>query len=94
MSTTVTVMLIHVFFFIKRIRGYDRRFIKPLLLREKLVSRDEKLLSTFKKINELNVSKMAENPEFVFPSSASMAQLNTMQNLRNQSVSNLLAQSG
>lgn len=78
-------------FFLNRIRVYDRRFIKPFLLREKLVSRDEKLLNTFKKINEMNVSKIAENPEFVLPSTASMLQLSNMQNMRNISVSNLLA---
>lgn len=53
-----------------------------------MLSRDEKLLSTFQKIKELNVNKMAENPEFVFPTSASMAQL---ANLRNESIGNFLA---
>ena len=52
--------------FLKRVRKFDRRFLKPLFMREKFISRDEKLLSTFKKINELNLTKMAEeNPEFV-----------------------------
>lgn len=66
-------------------RTFDRKFFKPFLLREKILSRDEKLLSTFQKIKELNVNKMAENPEFVFPTSASMAQL---ANLRNESIGN------
>lgn len=52
------------------------------------MSRDEKLLNTFKKINEMNVNKMAENPDFVFPSVSSMAQL---ANMRNQSIGNFLA---
>jgi hypothetical protein len=52
------------------------------------MSRDEKLLNTFKKINELNVNKMAENPDFIFPSVASMSNMN-----RNQSIGNFL-QSG
>ena len=69
-------------------RTYDRRFLKPFLLREKLLSRDEKLLNTFKKINELNVNKMVENPEFIFPSSTSMAQLS---NMRNITLGNLLS---
>ena len=69
-------------------RTFDKRFIKPYLLREKFKSRDEKLLNTFKKINEMTVSKMAENPEFMFPSSASMAQLS---NLRNASIGIFLA---
>ena len=71
------------FFF--RVRTFDRKFFKPFLLREKMLSRDEKLLSTFQKIKELNVNKMVENPEFVFPSSVSMAQL---ANLRNESIGN------
>ena len=66
-----------------RVRGFDRKFLKPFLLREKLASRDEKLMNTFKKINESNVNKMIENPDFNFPSISS--------NLCNQSTSNLLA---
>lgn len=50
---------------LSRVRNFDRNYFKPLLLREKAKSKDEKLLSTFKKINELNVNKMAENPDFV-----------------------------
>ena len=46
-------------------RSFDRNYFKPFLLREKEISKDEKLLNTFKKINELNLNKMAENPEFV-----------------------------
>lgn len=34
------------------------------MLRE-VTSKDQKLLETFKKINEFNVVKMAENPQFV-----------------------------
>ncbi len=69
-------------------RGFDKKFLKPFLLREKMVSRDEKLLNTFKKINEMNVNKMTENPDFIFPSVSSMAQLS---NVRDQSTGNLLA---
>jgi hypothetical protein len=58
------------------------------LLREKVLSRDEKLLSTFQKIKELNMNKMVENPEFVFPTSVSFAQLS---NLRNESIGNFFA---
>lgn len=50
-----------------RVRTFDRKYLKPLLLRE-YASNDEKLLNTFKKINEFNVNKMAENPEFVLKS--------------------------
>jgi hypothetical protein len=46
------------------VRSFDKRFIKPILLREKFKSQDEQLLNTFKKINELNLNKMAENPQF------------------------------
>jgi hypothetical protein len=47
-----------------------------------------KLLRTFKNINELNVIKMVdENPEFIFPANASLAQL------RNISMANLAQQS-
>ena len=34
------------------------------MIREKFVSEDEKLLNTFKKITEMNVSKMASKPEY------------------------------
>lgn len=75
-----------------KVRKYDRKFLKPLLLREKFLSRDEKLLSTFKKINELNVNKMAENPDFMLPSLASMQQLPSMSNFhKNSSIGNFLA---
>ena len=38
-----------------------------MFVREKQLTRDEKLLNTFRKINELNMSKMAEaHPEFIF----------------------------
>ena len=43
-----------------------------------MLSRDEKLLSTFQKIKELNMNKMVENPEFVFPTSVSFAQLSNL----------------
>ena len=39
--------------------------MKPLLLRGKHVSKDQKLLDTFQKINELNMNKIAENRELV-----------------------------
>ena len=52
------------------------------------MSKDEKLLNTFKKINEININKMAENPDFIFPSVSSM---NQFSNMRNQSIGNFLA---
>ena len=58
-----------------KVRKYDRKFLKPLLLREKFLSRDEKLLSTFQKIKETNMNKMAEDPDFNLPSLASMQQI-------------------
>ena len=48
-------------------RNFDRKYIRPMLLRE-FNSKDEKLLNAFKKINELNVNKIAENPDFVLRS--------------------------
>ncbi|CAF0750538.1 unnamed protein product [Brachionus calyciflorus] len=74
-----------------KIRNFDRGYIKPFLLREKFLSRDEKLLSTFKKITEANFNKMSENPSFMFQSSQSMAQLNTFAAYRNQSIGNLIS---
>ena len=44
------------------------------------MSTDDKLLNTFKKINEANATKIAEDPHFVLPSSTSVA------NLRNKKV--------
>jgi hypothetical protein len=35
-----------------------------MLIREKFVSEDEKLLNTFKKITEMNVSKMTSKPDY------------------------------
>jgi hypothetical protein len=35
-----------------------------MLIREKFVSEDEKLLNTFKKITEMNVSKMSSKPDY------------------------------
>jgi hypothetical protein len=52
------------------VRGFDRNYLKPFLLREKEISKDEKLLNTFKKINELNLNKMADNPDFILNSSS------------------------
>ena len=71
------------------VRGYDRRFFKPFLLRDKIMSKDEKLLNTFKKINEININKMAENPDFIFPSVSSMNQFSNMRS--NPSIGNFLA---
>lgn len=48
-----------------RVRTYDKRFLKPLLLRGKHVSKDQKLLNTFQKINEFNMNKIAEDKELV-----------------------------
>lgn len=48
-----------------RVRKFDKNFIKRFLLRDKPKSKDEKLLNTFQKINELNLNRMAENPELI-----------------------------
>ena len=53
------------------------------------MSKDEKLLNTFKKINEININKMAENPDFIFPSVSSMNQFSNMRS--NPSSGNFLA---
>lgn len=63
------------YFSINRIRTYDRDFIKPILLRDKGLAKDIKLMSTLQKINELNVNRMAENPIFVLPPSHTYNQL-------------------
>lgn len=47
-----------------RVRSYDKRFLKPILIRNKFKTKDEKLLNTFKKINELNMNKASDNPKF------------------------------
>ena len=72
----------------KRVRHYDKKILKPFLLREKIFSKDDKLLSDFKKINESNIDKLAKDFNYVLPSSASMAQLNMGRNL---SIGNFLA---
>lgn len=75
-----------------KVRKYDRKFLKPLLLREKFLSRDEKLLATFKKINELNVNKMAENPDFMIPTVASLHHISSQANFhKDPTLGNLLA---
>ena len=51
--------------FQNRVRSYDKRFLKPILIRNKFKSKDEKLLNTFKKINELNMNKASDNPKFL-----------------------------
>ena len=56
-------------------RQFDIKFLKPLLLREKFVSKDDKLLSTFKKINEINATKMAEKPDFVLTTASNLERL-------------------
>ena len=73
-----------------KVRKYDRKFLKPLLLREKFLSRDEKLLRTFKNINELNVNKIAENPDFMMPHSIHQSASNS-QFHKNSSLGNFVA---
>lgn len=73
-----------------KVRKYDRKYLKPLFLREKFLSRDEKLLSTFQKIKELNVNKMAETSDFALPHIASTAQMPTDIN-KDASIGKLLA---
>jgi hypothetical protein len=46
------------------VRKFDRGYIKPLLLREDDISKDQKLLNTFKQINELYANKMAQDPAY------------------------------
>lgn len=58
-----------------RIRTYDREIIKPILLRDKCLAKDIKLMSTLQKINELNVNRMAEDPIFVLPSNQTYSKL-------------------
>jgi solute carrier family 9 (sodium/hydrogen exchanger), member 3 len=48
-----------------KVRKLDRNILKPFLLKKKQLSNDEKLLNTLKKINELNVNKIAEDNEFI-----------------------------
>jgi hypothetical protein len=57
--------------FYNRVRKFDKKYFKPFLLREKFTSKDEKLLNTFKKINELSVNKMTEGNEFTLPTKQS-----------------------
>ena len=46
-------------------RNFDRGFMKPLLLREKEISLDEKLLYNFNRIHRRRLSKMASDPSFL-----------------------------
>jgi len=57
------------------VRQFDIKFLKPLLLREKLISKDDKLLSTFKKITEINATKMAEKPDFILTTASNLERL-------------------
>ncbi len=72
-------------FEISSVRTFDRKVFKRVLLREKINCRDQNLLAKFKKIKELNISKMAEDDTFILPSTTSMA------NIRNMSISNFLS---
>ena len=56
-------------------RQFDIKFLKPLLLREKFISKDDKLLSTFKKITEINATKMAEKPDFILTTTSNLDRL-------------------
>lgn len=77
-----------------KVRKYDRKFLKPLLLREKFLSRDEKLLSTFQKIKETNMNRMAENPDYNLPTMASMQQIASVNGFhKDASLGNFLAAS-
>jgi hypothetical protein len=57
------------------VRQFDIKFLKPLLLREKFISKDDKLLSTFKKITETNATKMAEKPDFILTTTSNLERL-------------------
>ena len=70
-------------------RHYDKKIFKPFLLRDKILSKDDKLLNDFNKINELNINKIAKDFNYVLPSSASMAQFNGIN--RNLSIGNFLS---
>ena len=48
-----------------RIRNFDRKFIKPLLLRDDDVSLDQKLMFNFNVINENQMTKYAADPGFM-----------------------------
>jgi hypothetical protein len=48
------------------------KFLKPLLLREKFISKDDKLLRTFKKITEINATKMTEKPDFILTTTSNL----------------------
>ena len=77
-------------FLIFRVRNYDKKLIKPFLLREKILSKDDKLLRDFNIINELNINKMVKD-NYGVPPSASSAQLNMN---RNFSIGQFLSTSG
>lgn len=46
-------------------RTYNKKYLNPMLLRGKHVSKDQKLMNTFQKINELNMNKVATDTHFV-----------------------------
>ena len=56
-------------------RRFDIKFLKPLLLREKFISKDDKLLSTFRKITKTNAAKMSEKPDFILTTTANLERL-------------------
>ena len=56
-------------------RRVDIKFLKPLLLREKFISKDDKLLSTFRKITETNAKKMSEKPDFILTTTSNLEKL-------------------
>jgi hypothetical protein len=57
------------------VRRFDIKFLKPLLLREKFISKDDKLLSTFRKITKTNAEKMAEKPDFILTTASNLERL-------------------
>lgn len=72
----------------ERVRKYDKTFMKPLLLREHFVSRDDQLLKTFNKINETSVNKIVEQDDFIAHPVASISQLAKDSSIESFTISN------
>ena len=66
-KSTLTVKVLYSYnpFTLCRIRNFDRKFIKPLLLRDDDVSLDQKLMFNFNVINENQMTKYAADPGFI-----------------------------
>ena len=69
-----------------RVRNLDRKYMKKLLLREKLMSKDQNLLAKFNQIKELNITRLAEKDNDF----TGLAPTPSMANMRNMSISNFL----